>query len=109
MDLVNLSLSLCTGRLMECRGLPPAVLWPAGAEGSAPGDQRGLSNPDCDWCIRSCEITHDYGKQVKRSNITSSSVSGDLLLSSQLRAAQRSRLSSCRLHAVPRKILSVDL
>ena len=31
---------------MECRGLPPAVFWPVGAEGSQPpGDLRGLANP----------------------------------------------------------------
>ena len=36
---------LYPGQLLKCRGLPPAVLWLVGAEGSAPGGLRGLLNP----------------------------------------------------------------
>ena len=30
---------------MKCRGLPPAVFWPAGAEGSAPEGFEGIVEP----------------------------------------------------------------
>ena len=35
-----------TGDIMQCSGLPPAVHWLAGAEGSALGDLRGLLIPE---------------------------------------------------------------
>ena len=33
----------------RCRGLPPPVIWQAGAKGSAPGDRRGSALAPCSF------------------------------------------------------------
>ena len=37
--------TLCTGTLIKCRRLPPAILCPAGTVGSAPGGSEGAVEP----------------------------------------------------------------